>query len=642
MTTTTRSLIDMREVQAMRSAREFPPPLEEVSESRPAEFELNGTFLDKPEDRETAARRNMQTVPGSDPRPEKLELILNSSLTLLPFHFLRTGDQLGRAVVKLLRSDGAAGTGFLVAPGILLTNHHVLPDSKTAGSTIVLANYEAAHPGTTPGKPASVPLDPNSLFVTNSELDFTFCGVQGLDFLGAIPLDRNSLNIAASETVNIIQHPRGRPKEVALRDNQVVQSDSLVIQYACSTEPGSSGSPVFNNQWEPVALHHASVKSEGPEARTADDPSADASARYLNEGIRISAIALWLETEEANGPEICDQTARLRGIFRGIDPRVGFFGALGRKAYGRGGPELILESYRGESDDLDLAFWNVRGIDWTTRELLADAAQVVADMGMDLWWLEHADASGVASLRDYLESHYNLAYDVIYEPARCHPSLAILHRRDKGLAIERRNWPGDSAGGSELPPSFTVRGSTRRSGTVAFQFVAVSRPIAAETSSLVGVEAVRQAIRRGVGESDWIAFGETPVLFAPETLQVLADTDRELLAATDRDHALAILTGPRSKVAKVFVSPNLRPAFGVHEMLAVARDRELPSLLRALGGPPPIALRLTLDDDPRPSSPIASTNPRPIPPLTVDDLEDRLRDMLAPIVSRLLDEMKAK
>jgi V8-like Glu-specific endopeptidase len=632
----------------MRAARETPASLEEVAEDRPAEFELNGTFLDQSDGPDSPSRRNMQTVASVDLRPENQELILDSSRTLLPFHFLRTGDRLGRAVVKLLRSDGASGTGFIVAPGILLTNHHVLPDPTTASLTIVLADYEAAHPGTTPGRPASVLLDPESLFVSNAELDFTFCGVNGLDFLGSIPLDRNSLNIAATEIVNIIQHPRGRPKEVGLRDNRVVQADSLVIQYACSTEPGSSGSPVFNNQWEPVAIHHASVKSEGPEARSVEDPSGETSARYLNEGIRLSAIALWLETEEANTPEIRDQTARLRGIFSGIDPRVGFFGALGRKAHGRGGPELILESYRGESDDLDLAFWNVRGLDWNAREPLANVAQVVADMGMDLWWLEHANASAVASLRDFLESHHNISYEVLHEHAGPHPALALLYRKDKALAIERRTWAGEAAGGIEFPPSFTVKVSTRRSGTVAFQFVKVSRPTrdgafsANPNASLPGIEAIRQAIRRGTGEYDWIAFGEVSILFEPQALQILADSDREILAAADRENALALLTGPRSKVAKVFLSPNLRPAFGVHEILSVARDRQLPPRLRTIGGPQPIALRLTLDGDPRPESPITTTKPRPIPPLTVDDLEHRLKDMLAPIVARLLDEVRPR
>ncbi len=92
-----------------------------------------------------------------------------------------------------------------------------------------------------------------------------------------------------SEYVNIIQHPRGRPKEVALQDNQVVKVDNVVVQYSCDTEPGSSGSPVFNNQWQLVALHHASVVADGRHGRRS--PGSPANARFLNEGIRLSAMS---------------------------------------------------------------------------------------------------------------------------------------------------------------------------------------------------------------------------------------------------------------------------------------------------------------------------------------------------------------
>ena len=613
----------------------------------PPEFELNGSFLDGYDGRDPAAGWRFQAAHPVELRPEILELILDASSTLLPFHFLRTGDRLGRAVVKLLRSDGAAGTGFLVAPGILLTNHHVLPDPATAALTIVLANFEAAPPGTTPGRPASVPLDPDGLFVTNAGLDFTFCGVRGLDFLGSITLDRNSRNILASETVNIIQHPRGRPKEVALRDNRVVKVDGVVVHYECSTEPGSSGSPVFNNRWEPVALHHASVKSDGPDGRVVDDPLADASARYLNEGIRISAIAIWLETSEANGPDLRDQSARLRGIFGGIDPQVGFFGALGRQAHGRGAPEVVVESCRGETDDLDLAFWNVRGMEWGSRDQVAEVAQVVADMGMDLWCLAHADSVCVATLREHLESHFALDYEFFHEPAGAQPAVALLYRRSKALAVERRPWGVEMPEGVVLPPLITVRATTRRTGTVAFQLVPVGRPTSGEAAPPPYAEAVRHAIRRGYGEFDWIVVGEAPVLLAPEKLHVLADCDRELIAAAaESDGAVALLTGPRSKVAQVFVSPNLLPAFGVPEILTVARDRELPPALRALGGHQPIALRLALDGDPRPpwtASPIPPALGRPpSPPVVDDDLERRVRDMIAPILAKLLAEARPR
>ena len=635
---------ESKRVEAAGAALADPgsPPLGPES-SGPPEFELNGTFLGGWFGRDPTIAPSLQPIRPIESRPEVLELILDDSAAMLPFHFLRTGDRLGRAVVKLLRSDGAAGTGFLVAPGILLTNHHVVPDAAAAALTIALANFEAAPPGTMPGRPASVPLDPDALFVTNAELDFTFCGVRGLDFLGSIALDRNSRNIAASETVNIIQHPRGRPKEVALRDNRVVKADGVVIHYECSTEPGSSGSPVFNNRWEPVALHHASVKAEGPGARSVGDPSADPSSRYLNEGIRISAIAIWLETVEANAPDLRDQVTRLRGIFGGIDPRVGFFGALGRKARGRSAPEVVGD--RGDTDDFDLAFWNIRGMEWGSRDQVVDIARVVADMGMDLWCLAHADHDYVASLREHLATDFGLDYGFHHEPAGVNPPLAFLHRRSKAMALERSPWGIELPGGVALPPLITIKASTRRTGTVAFQLVAVGRPVSSEAAPSPYAEAVRQAIRRGHGEFDWIVVGDAPVLLAPEKLQILADCERKLLAATaERDGAVVLLAGPRSKVAQVFISPNLLPAFGVPETLSIASDRELPPVFRTLASNQPIALRLVLDGDHRPSS---IANPASVPldrpqPITFsdDDLERRVRDMIAPILAKLLAEAR--
>ena len=643
------------------------------TEAVPPEIPLNGTFLRRYDARVGRPGGTFyQSASSVEMAPENLELILDASSTLLPFHFLRTGDRLGRAVVKLLRSDGSSGTGFLVAPGILLTNHHVLPDAITAGSALTLANYEAAPPGSSLGRPASVPLDPDTLFVTNAELDFTFCAVTGLDFLGSIALDRNSLNIGPSETVNIIQHPRGRPKEVAIKDNHVIKADSVVVHYVCSTEPGSSGSPVFNNQWEPVALHHASVVSDGPDARpvggghdstvypavvgTLGEPS----TRYLNEGIRISAIALWLETAEANLPPVRDQTAKLRAIFSGIDPQVGFFGALGRKAHGQGAPQVVIESYRGDTDDLDLAFWNIRGLEPAFRTAIADIGQVIAAMGMDLWCLSHVDDICLTALREHLDTHFHLDYEFFHEPAGVHPAIALLYRRSKALAVERHPWGVDLPDGTELPPLITVRAATRRCGTVSFQLVPVVRPISATGTAAPYAEAVRLAIRRGYGELDWIIVGETAVVLAPERLHVLADSDRDLLAAaSERDGALALLTTPRSKVSQVFVSPNLRPAFGVPETLTVTHDRDLPALLTELGGHRPVALRLALDHEPRPlsapSSDLAGRTPQspsfadgtftspptPPPPPTDDDLETRIRALLVPILSQFLADARA-
>ena len=55
----------------------------------------------------------------------------------------------------------------------------------------------------------------------------------------------------------IIGHPRGRDLEISMQDNYLVACNESLVHYRTPTEPGSSGSPVFEaNAWEVVALHH--------------------------------------------------------------------------------------------------------------------------------------------------------------------------------------------------------------------------------------------------------------------------------------------------------------------------------------------------------------------------------------------------
>jgi len=42
-----------------------------------------------------------------------------------------------------------------------------------------------------------------------------------------------------------------------MQNNFVEYADTQVVQYTTSTEPGSSGSPVFNDDFEVVAIHHS-------------------------------------------------------------------------------------------------------------------------------------------------------------------------------------------------------------------------------------------------------------------------------------------------------------------------------------------------------------------------------------------------
>jgi V8-like Glu-specific endopeptidase/pimeloyl-ACP methyl ester carboxylesterase len=638
--------------------------------------ERNGTFLPSYDNPTATSHVPRPAPPNPGPKgplfqaaakPEAhwpgigYELILDAC-ELLPFEFLRIGDRLGRAVVKIQCEDGAVGTGFLVAPGILLTNNHVLPDATMASGSYALANFETSPPNDSAGRSAVAPLDPQSLFITNADLDFTFCAVQGLDYLGTVPVNRNSTNISVLEYMNIIQHPRGRPKEVALQDNRVVKADNVVVQYACDTEPGSSGSPVFDNRWRLVALHHASVVTDSTEGRFSAD--ADPTARYLNEGIRLSAIATWLETAEANTPEQREQVAKLRGIFNGLDPQIGFFGALGRKGDGKTAAEVVINSYEKDSDDIDIGFWNLARLSRRFREHLADVGRVVAELGLELWCLTHAHPVGIRALCDHLETNYQLNYDFILADPINYPTLAVVYKRTKTLTVGRLAWPDEQNHAYAIPIHVLVRVTACTHGPVNLHLVVIPDQAPARDASdqispsHVMIEVLCREILQAGPMNDWVLVGSSDALLSVEDLSALMSTSHKLVMVTaDRDGAIAFLTSSASRVDQIFVSPNLTLAVGQSEGLTVARDRSLPQSVTSLSRPHPLAFRLSFASAPTMETPPLDQPPIPPQPpspalepfsspasstpsvLVIDaDFEQKLRDMLTPIIAKILAE----
>jgi predicted ATP-binding protein involved in virulence len=86
-----------------------------------------------------------------------------------------------------------------------------------------------------------------------------------------------------SQGIYIIGHPFGGPMRISFQDNQLLDHDGVKIHYQTPTDAGSSGSPVFNRQWDLIGIHHAS-NSEMP--RLNDQPG----IYDVNEGISILAI----------------------------------------------------------------------------------------------------------------------------------------------------------------------------------------------------------------------------------------------------------------------------------------------------------------------------------------------------------------
>jgi endonuclease G, mitochondrial len=234
-----------------------------------------------------------------------LERIMGTN-DLMPISYLERGSRLARTVgrIHVRGPDGnhrGYGTGFLVSPRLLLTNNHVLTDAGVAAVSRVEFDFQEGIDGRLQSS-IFVNLDPQAFFATDKPLDFSLVALKG-DVGKIAPYGWNGLSAAegkviVGEFVTIIQHPGGKRKQLALRDNQVVDVLDNYLHYRTDTSPGSSGSPVFNDQWEVVSLHHSGVPKKDTQGRIlarggqvfTSSMGEDQIDWIANEGVRISQI----------------------------------------------------------------------------------------------------------------------------------------------------------------------------------------------------------------------------------------------------------------------------------------------------------------------------------------------------------------
>ncbi len=227
----------------------------------------------------------------SVPDDEALEKIVGDKSRLVKIGWLEMALKATKSVGRIVCPDGSTGTGFMLEGGYLLTNNHVLPNEDTAESAYVEFNFEEDASGARKTR-YQYKFDADTFLTSNyKELDYT--RIKVIDNTDSIPLkDWGFLQVApdalpvVGDPVNIIQHPKGDVKQIALTANDVLSIWDKYLFYKADTEPGSSGSPVFNQSWQVVALHHAGkLMSEGGLQINAKGDKASA-----NRGILISNI----------------------------------------------------------------------------------------------------------------------------------------------------------------------------------------------------------------------------------------------------------------------------------------------------------------------------------------------------------------
>ncbi|PAK27265.1 hypothetical protein CJD44_05095 [Streptomyces sp. alain-838] len=212
--------------------------------------------------------------------------------TLRPVSFLAEGLRAAAAVAYVETTVGRrswSGTGFLVAPGLLLTNHHVIADDGQLRGSVFRFGFEDDAEGR--ARPVSeYRAGPGGLLHTSpgDELDYSLIAIDGEPGRTWGWLSASRTPPRTGDRVNIVQHPAGLPKQVALQHNRIAYQGGDVIQYLTSTLPGSSGSPVLDDRWQVVAIHHSGGRIAEPTTGR---------FFYRNEGILLSSVLAHLPDE---------------------------------------------------------------------------------------------------------------------------------------------------------------------------------------------------------------------------------------------------------------------------------------------------------------------------------------------------------
>jgi hypothetical protein len=236
-----------------------------------------------------------------------LEKFVNDNVLLLDVAFWRQRQVEAEWRVCRLEFRGeGTGTGFLVGPDLVLTNYHVIEKLLKSGSELGLwcarFDYKVSSGGDDilPGRKVSfaeawdvdhsayssvdVMPDPKPRDPAPDELDYALVrlaepigdqaigGRESTTVRGWVEVRDADVDMTTKRMISILQHPQGAPMKLAMGmvEKLVTNTAGNRIRHGVPTLPGSSGSPLFDQDWNLIALHHAgdprTIKPEFNEA----------------------------------------------------------------------------------------------------------------------------------------------------------------------------------------------------------------------------------------------------------------------------------------------------------------------------------------------------------------------------------------
>jgi hypothetical protein len=130
----------------------------------------------------------------------------------------------------------------------------------------------------------------------------------------------------SGEPVCIIQHPRGRPKEIVVFNSNVIKQSKEYLQYTTDTDFGSSGSPIFNADLQLIGMHYGAlvedktptdVKLDAAQGSSQNSPSIPGEIAITADiGTKINAIVADLELQ-SNGDSLPELSKFIKEYING-------------------------------------------------------------------------------------------------------------------------------------------------------------------------------------------------------------------------------------------------------------------------------------------------------------------------------------
>ncbi|BAZ54213.1 hypothetical protein NIES4103_68980 (plasmid) [Nostoc sp. NIES-4103] len=142
------------------------------------------------------------------------------------------------------------GTGVLIAKNLLLTCNHIFTKSQVQKAWVRFG-YKA---GNYLSEKDVLELN----MVTNhSRLDYALLQIKAQVQHKATSINEISI-LDSGQEIRIIHHPQGNP--VVISDlGEIIKVGEDYIDHNLKTDHGSSGAPIFNRQWELIAIHQGNV-----------------------------------------------------------------------------------------------------------------------------------------------------------------------------------------------------------------------------------------------------------------------------------------------------------------------------------------------------------------------------------------------